>query len=136
MEKDSTKQDHCVLWFGIVVYKYSDWHSSTSLLGGNWRMIHIHKHQVKSWTSWTLYGDLHTSMKMDQLWKDRRGSNGESLSAVIGNLNMERCKEQAVTSSPNIHRCGLLNAIPFALGQDFKYNIRPTILGSHYAIVP
>ena len=67
-----------------------------------------HKYQVKSWTSWTLYGDLHTSMKMDQLWKDRRGSNGQSLSTVIGNLNMERFKEQAVTSSPNIHRCGLL----------------------------
>ena len=26
-----------------------------------------HKQQVKSWTSLTLYGDLHTSRKMDQL---------------------------------------------------------------------
>ena len=28
-----------------------------------------------------------------------------------------------------------VNTIPFALGQDFKYNIRPTILGCHYAIL-
>ena len=28
-----------------------------------------------------------------------------------------------------------VNTIPFALGQDFKYNIRPTILGWHYAIL-
>ena len=28
-----------------------------------------------------------------------------------------------------------VNTIPFALGQDFKYNIRLTILGCHYAIL-
>ena len=40
--------------------------------------------------------------------KTEGAAMGSPLSAVIGNLNMERFKEQAVTSSPNIHRCGLL----------------------------
>lgn len=61
------------IWFRIV-YKHSNQHSCTSLLGKNWRMIQAypsawHKYLVKSWTSWTLYWDWHSSSTMDQFMK-------------------------------------------------------------------
>ena len=87
-----------------------------------------HKYQVKSWTSWTLYGDLHTSMKMINCEKTEGAAMGSPFPLLLVTSTWRDLKNKQ--SHHHLTYTGVaywwVNTIPFALGQDFKYNIRPT----------